>query len=140
MVPRKKPDPTFTTFAIHQIVPVTGWQSVSWDAQTATHFCTPVPLLAVVARIVRRCHTGELISEWLPNLSEAEQCEVLGMEYADGAFVVCDEACNFCGLLAPEMTLADFERDICNPRLHTRTVGRDATSLSTQEVVCQDDH
>lgn len=110
MANRTQKEPVYATFGVHQIAPVVGWQAVYWDTHAAQHFCAPLHVLALVTRTVRDVHTTASEPEPYTEHLTPEECrEVVGLEYTDAGFSVCDETDNFCGLLPPERTLADFE-------------------------------
>ena len=110
--PRRVPPPTYETFVIHSIMPADGWQAIYYGTQG--HWTDPVRALALVTRRTRECDTGRVLSAH-QSITEEELREVVGLEYHPSeGFIVCNETGNFCALLPPDWTLADYEAsDTC---------------------------
>ncbi len=100
--------PTYEHFALKTIMPAQGWHAVHYD-DAGAHFLVPVYALALAYRRTYDATTHELIPE--PHVhQEDEDWEVVGLSYYTcEPWGVCDESRNYCGLLPPDMTLADFE-------------------------------
>ena len=98
--------PTYETYVLHTIMPAPGWQAV-YVAQDHTHFLIPLAALALVTIRTRDATTGKRLPA-PDGEPEDERRDVRGMTYnpVDG-FTLEGEG-NFCGLLPPGMSLADF--------------------------------
>jgi hypothetical protein len=102
--------PTYETFVIHTIMPALGWQAVYYTCETGLHFVAPIHALALVTRRTRLCLTADLCPPASGDETEEESREIVGIDYhpADG-WTICDDDDNYCGLLVPGSTLAEFE-------------------------------
>lgn len=100
-------EPTYTVFAVHSLLPASGWHAVHYDDH-GRHLLIPVHLLALVNRRTYTSATRQCVPA--PDNSPEEECrEVVGMDYAPvEGFQICDYADNYCGLLPPDWTLEAF--------------------------------
>jgi hypothetical protein len=107
--PRRARPPTYQTFVLHSIMPAEGWQAIYYS--DGGHWSVPLSALALVTRRTRDCDSGRVLSPRTP-VEEGEHREVVGLDFhpTDG-FHICDETGNFCALLPPGWTLADYEAD-----------------------------
>jgi hypothetical protein len=105
--PRRVRPQTYETFVIHSIMPADGWQAIYIGDDG--HWCEPIRALALVTRRTRECHSGRVLSP--PTIAKEEEFrEVVGLDFHPSeGFYICDESGNFCALLPPGWTLADYE-------------------------------
>lgn len=99
--------PTYTTYLLHTIMPAPGWQVVYW--QQDHHDVAPLHALALTTRHERDCRTNRIEETYWGEIAE-DRRTLVGLEYnpSDGWEVV-DQMLNYCGLLPPDWTLAQFE-------------------------------
>jgi hypothetical protein len=118
------PRETFANYALKSITPVTGWQAVYHEG--GTHYLGPVYALALAYRRTRDAQTRELVPVPM-GMSEDELWEIVGLDYyqAEG-WSVCEASSNCCGLLPPDMTLAEFEAQ-CPFHTHYKQIAPDGT-------------
>src|SRR5262245_57942308 len=110
--------PTYEAYVIHQIMPAPGWQAVCHH-DDGTHWRSPSHALGLSTRRVYTCRTRERVDS--SNGSPDEELrEVVGLDYDPGGmgFEVCDSCDNYCGLLPPEATLANFDDGSCCHHRH----------------------
>ena len=99
---------TYDRYVVTALVPVTGWQAVYHDGEG--HLLSPVPLLALGYRRRYDAQSGHRVREaWRE--PEEEQWEIVGLDFdVNEGWTVCETITNYCGLMPPTMTLAEFER------------------------------
>jgi hypothetical protein len=118
------PRETFANYAVKSIAPVTGWQAVYHEGDT--HFLGRVYALALAYRHTRDAHTRALVPAPI-GMSEDELWEIVGLDYhQDEGWVICEASSNCCGLLPPDMTLAEFEAQ-CPFHTHSKQITPDGT-------------
>lgn len=102
----KKAPQSYTRFIPQAIiVPPGTWHTVYYDEEKKEHFVSRVDLLALVQEKTYHIHTTTPIKD------SEDDWDIAGLEYTLGdGWVVANESHNYCGLLPPEMTLLDWER------------------------------
>ena len=91
------------------LLPATGWQAV-YHGKDGTHYVTQIYALALIARRWYDAETQEVapLGRW--DGQEDEEWEIVGLDYSPtDDWNVANEDSNYCGLLPPEWTLAEFE-------------------------------
>ena len=113
---------TYTTYLIHTIMPAPGWQGVWWIEEE--HESLPIYALALVTCQAREVSTNQVVHAYADELEEDRRL-IVGMDYnpSDG-WNVCEEDGNYCGLLPPGWTLADFEQHHNPATAHTKKEAR----------------
>jgi hypothetical protein len=98
---------TVDHFILKDIRPIENWQAVYYGE--GTHQLGPVYALALAYRRTRDTHTGAIVPPRVA-ASEDELWEIVGLYYDPGeGWIVWDERSSCCGLLPPDMSLAEFE-------------------------------
>jgi hypothetical protein len=103
----------YDTFVKHALLQAPGWQAVYYLCETGVHIVAPIHALALVTRRTRDAATDKRVPPLVRPWRAKEVREIVGLEYhpADRCWVICDTIDNYCGLLMPTWTLADFERE-----------------------------
>lgn len=99
---------TFEIWVPQSLVPALGWQAV-YHAEDGSHFLAPLYMLALAQHRVKACATGDRVPLYR-GMVDDEGWDIVGVGYspADG-WSVENESGNYCGLLPPDWTLADYE-------------------------------
>lgn len=102
--------PTFDRWVLRSLTMVEGWNA-AYCGDGGEHFSGAVHAMAIGIRRQYDAHTGRRRPDsYVADENEAWDIVALAYAPADG-WQLCDEACNFCGLLTPGLTLTEFLAD-----------------------------
>jgi hypothetical protein len=107
---------TYDRWALKTLIPAQGWQVVLYDNGAEKHILLDVHALALAYRRTRDARAHVLIPDVLLE-SEDEGWDIVGLDYHPiEGWLVWSDVSNFCGLLPPGRTLADFAGQCaCHP-------------------------